>query len=267
MILWCFFKKFLFSLLFGRWKVPSKLYLVLALWLGTSISTASHFFFEETIAFYSAPGISHVKTKISGGSGSNGEIVSTEIYDPQTDKFEDGPDLPYTTVGHCGVRRPSTDAVYFAGGFPGPAKTAFIYDASQTPVFRNLGSQMTDGRHQHGCHLLDAEGIMVAAGGVGASGWFGSVEILDLVTEQWTKSTTAAFPSGLRIRFVSYHETFVAFCCVAGSDPINSEVYFYEHESETWELDTVTKVVGGPTNSPFIVGIDVDDAVVCQYKH
>ena len=91
---------------------------------------------------------------------------------------------------HCGTARKKTSQIYFVGG----RDTAVsymdtgtqIYDTA-TATFSSTSGQMSEGRANFACTVLEEENLLIAAGGQ-AQGWAytDSVEILDLTMETWT---------------------------------------------------------------------------------
>lgn len=127
--------------------------------------------------------------------GYNGDpLLSTEIYNIDSDTMTLGDDLDFAAYSKCGVVSMSRSQIYHVGG-KGPSS---FYDITQvfdmtTRTFSTLSGQMKAPRVGIACTILDKEGILVAAGGL-TIGWkkVDYVEILDLNSETW--SSVGAMP-------------------------------------------------------------------------
>ena len=187
--------------------------------------------------------------------------------------FEYNADIPFPSKGQCGLRRVHSDTVYFVGGIGdfGHISSAYVYSISSSS-FRTMAKQMSAGRMINGCTILENEGKLVVSAGFTIGGYVTTVEILDLSTEEWILSPSPLPSTSDFYRFVSYHNTHVAFCCVnynTGEFGASTYVYRLNGEDISWELDSKSSatLVGGPTNAVSHVAFNVNDAKICHYLH
>ena len=84
---------------------------------------------------------------------------------------------------HSPVKRDSTQQVYHVGGSAN-RKSIFVYDIASNMFETDTTQQLTRGRRQSGCHILDSSsgGKLVVAGGldVHIADQLYTVEVLDL---------------------------------------------------------------------------------------
>lgn len=130
----------------------------------------------------------------AGGTGASGVQTSTETYDPVGGTWATNGPLNFARVYGTGTLLPN-GKVLAAGGYNGhPLASAEIYD-SGTGLWTNTGSLIV-ARAQHTATLL-ADGKVLVAGGLSdpiLGPYYGSSEIYNFVTGQWTSGSTMNIP-------------------------------------------------------------------------
>ena len=124
---------------------------------------------------------------VIGGCGGRG-TRSTELL--MGDRFEYGPDLPFTSYGNCAVLADrSRSVVVIGGGSKDTDKSAFVMDIG-SGEWRRINEDMAVGRRYHACGLVKVvkgqEEIVVVGGRpyTGAQA-VASTEILNMETMTW----------------------------------------------------------------------------------
>ena len=190
----------------------------------------------------------------------NGYKLGTAIYNFQENTFRNGPFLPFKANDACGSWRESTNVMYFTGGDKLPKNTTFVYDFGNSSN-RILRSRLRFARGKHGCYILDREGKLVVAGGVGANMdpvW--SIEILDLVSETWSDGRNV-LPGSMEIStFHIIDKVWIAFA--AGKDNFE-EVYRYDSSNDAWDKVTPKNIYSLNMRMSYLP-LDMDDLKVCQ---
>lgn len=108
-----------------------------------------------------------------------------EIYNIETDKMINGPNLAKGSYGSCAVKSELTNQVYIIGGAGGSWAETQVFDILGSTISL-LPSQMAVGRTGPACMILEERGLIIAAGGANST-WKSttSVEILDIRSETW----------------------------------------------------------------------------------
>ena len=121
---------------------------------------------------------------ISGGYSSQ-YVVSTEIYNIDTDEMATGPNLNKPTYAHCGVESKLRDRIYIIGGEAAWTTTQVFEKVQRT--FSTLPNKMSTPRIDPECTILEEEGLLIAAGRLNPL-WkeINSVEMLNLESEVWS---------------------------------------------------------------------------------
>lgn len=141
-------------------------------------------------AAHSATLLKSGKVLIAGGCTEHScelsdDGATTELYDPRSNRFEQGPRMTRPRVGHTATRLPNGD-VLIAGGWDGPDVTAAaeLYLAS-TGRFVALGSMREARGGAVAAHI--GRGRVLIVGGSGRSGVLRSAEVFDAHRRAFTR--------------------------------------------------------------------------------
>jgi Kelch motif/Dockerin type I domain len=129
------------------------------------------------------------------GGQQNAARKSVEMYDPATDRWSEGPDLP---VGRHHVQPVTVDGkIYVIGGlveFPGPSlDDVLVLDPAQPSLGWTIRKPMPTPRGAHGCAAWDTK--IYCAGGLSSTANDHAIDVLeayDTITDEWT--TLAPMP-------------------------------------------------------------------------
>jgi N-acetylneuraminic acid mutarotase len=122
------------------------------------------------------------------GGQQSGAAETVEVYDPATDDWRDGPDLP---VGRDHIQPVVVGRkLYVIGGldtFPGPSlDDVLIFDADRPELGWTEGAHMLTSRGAHGCAAWDTK--IYCAGGLSSTVGntaIASMEVYDTVADEW----------------------------------------------------------------------------------
>jgi len=135
---------------------------------------------------------------ITGGcivDGCGEATASTEIFDPVTQRFVDGPDMSVPRAGHTATPLPGGD-VLLVGGYRGegepPLAAAELYDAA-TGTFVP-GGELAIGRGGHMAVALLEGGVLVAGGSVGRRTLTDTAETWDPSTRSFQSAGAMSIP-------------------------------------------------------------------------
>ncbi|MGI8627109.1 MAG: kelch repeat-containing protein [Geodermatophilaceae bacterium] len=135
---------------------------------------------------------------ITGGcvvDGCSEGTASTEIYDPVTQRFLEGPDMSVPRAGHTATSLPGGD-VLLIGGYSGegepPLAAAELYDAASGSFVP--GGQLSVARGGHMAALLNDGSVLVTGGSVGRRTLTDSAEIWDPTSRSFRTTGAMSIP-------------------------------------------------------------------------
>jgi hypothetical protein len=208
---------------------------------------------------------------VAGGEYERKELVSVQLYDVATKKWEGGTDMKTARSDHGMVFLPgkggALGTVMVAGGNDvlGSTKSVLLYDVA-TGVWTD-GTDMKTARYGHGMVFLPGvgeKGTVMVAGGA-ARGHLASVELYNVATGVWTDGTnlpTARYDHGaVFLPGVGVNGTVMVAGGWSGSKRLAS-VELYDVATGGWTDGTDMKTARSGHGMVFLPGVGVNGTVM-----
>jgi len=111
------------------------------------------------------------KVLVVGGNGDKTYLAETELFDPKTMKWSQGPKMPQSRWAHAAVKL-KNGWVLVTGGFGSSDSLASVtlYDPGSNS-FKTPAKQMADERRYHAMSLLKSGKVLISGGLFGKSNW------------------------------------------------------------------------------------------------
>lgn len=193
-------------------------------------------------AYHTATVLNDGKVLVAGGVSSDWTALnSTELFDPSTETWTGGPNLPEGVYYHTATKLLTGD-VLFAGGYRHDPITGDIfsgmacrYNAGANTITNFPGTQLTDARAQHRAALL-ADGRVLIVGGKDETSTLVSAEIYDAAGPSTTLVTALNSPrrhfgitnedAGGKILAIGNHH----------NEPDRATYEIYDVGADTWTI-------------------------------